>query len=353
MTDPGIVTQAPTVGRFITRTVSADPSQADLTDRARGVLLGLAVGNLLGLPVEGDRYDWIAADYPDGLTEIDPREANRPMDDDLAQAVDLGEALLAGGDYARDFADRLVVWARENGRGIGITTREVIDQLSTGRPLPEPARIIYERRNRIAPNGGVMRCAPVAIARRNDPERLIADSAITCAVTHYAATCQWSCILVNAVIAALINGEAADLTGLMEAARADGCPDLAAQAISDGIPADALDAIRHGSQPPPDADWLMRDHRLIGHTLLAAQFGLWAAATPLNFEDALVASVAAGGDTDTNAAVAGAVLGARYGASAIPQRWLDCIAQRERIEALADDLTATSGTGGHASIMRL
>ena len=343
MTDPGIVSQAPEVARWLTRTAAGDPLPSDLTDRARGVLLGLAAGNLLGLPVEGDGHEWIAESYPDGLTEIDPLEANRPMDDDLAQAVDLGEALLAGGDYARVFADRLAVWARENGRGIGITTREVIRELSTGKPLPEPARIVYERRNRIAPNGGVMRCAPVAIARRDDPALLVADSALTCVVTHYAATCQWSCILVNTVIAALLNGTAPDLPDLLTAASADGCPDLAAQAISDGIPADALDAMNHGNQPPPDADWLMCDHRLIGHTLLATQFGLWAAATPLDFEDALIASVAAGGDTDTNAAVAGAVLGARYGASSIPERWLACIPQRERIEALADDLMATSG----------
>ena len=290
--------------------------------------------------MEGDRHDWIASEFPDGLTEIDPREARRAMDDDLAQAVDLGDALLAGGNYAGDFANRLVVWEQDNGRGIGITTGEVIREIATGKPIPEPARIVYERRNRIAPNGGVMRCAPVAIARRSNPDLLAADSALTCAVTHYAATCQWSCILVNAVIATLLNGVTPDLPGLLAAARADGCPDLAAQAQSDGIPADTLDALSEGRQPPPEVSWLMRDHRLIGHTLLALQFGLWAAATPLDFEEAVVASVAAGGDTDTNAAVAGAVLGARYGASSIPQRWLACIPQRQRIERLADDLLA-------------
>lgn len=340
MTDPGIVSQAPEVARFIAQSASVHSLRRDLTDRARGALLGLAVGNLLGLPVESEWHYDIARRYPGGLTDIDPREAHRPMDDDLAQAVDLAEALVAGGDYARDFADRLVVWARENGRGIGITTGEVIRELSTGKPLPEPARIVYERRNRIAPNGGVMRCAPVAIARRQDPDLLVSDSATTCAVTHYAATCQWSCILVNAAIATLLNRVTPDLPGLLAAARADGCPDLAAQAQSDGIPADTLDALSEGRQPPPDVSWLMRDHRLIGHTLLALQFGLWAAATPLDFEEAVIASVGAGGDTDTNAAVAGAVLGARYGASNIPQRWLACIPQRQRIERLADDLLA-------------
>lgn len=339
-----VISQAPRVAAFITSGIRESPSPDSLGDRARGTLLGLAVGNLLGIPVEGLPHHRIATQHPNGLTEIDPREAARSMDDDLAQAVDLGDSLLGGGDYASDFADRLVRWARENGRGIGITTSEVIRELASGKPLPEPARLVYERRGRIAPNGGVMRCAPVAIARRADPGRLISDSALTCGVTHYAATCQWSCIITNAVIAGLISGSALDLPALLAAARADGCPDLARQSNADRIPNDVLDALADGRQPPPDPAWMLCDHRLIGHTLLALEFGLWAAATPLGFEDALVASVAAGGDTDTNAAVAGAVLGARYGASAIPERWLACVPQRARIERLADDLLAMSGS---------
>lgn len=90
-----MVLQAPEVSRFIAGTSPGDLSASSLSDRARGVLPGLAVGNLLGLPVEGDRYDWITESYPDVLTDIDPREANRLADDDLAQAVDLGESLLA------------------------------------------------------------------------------------------------------------------------------------------------------------------------------------------------------------------------------------------------------------------
>ena len=66
--------------------------------------------------------------------------------------------------------------------------------------------------------------------------------------------------------------------------------------------------------------------------------GLWAATTPLNFEDALIALVNAGGDTDTNGALAGAVLGARYGASAIPPRWISHVAERERLIDLAERL---------------
>ena len=313
-----------------------------MSDRGRGVMLGLAAGNLLGLPVEGWWYGDIEREYPDGVLDIDPREAYRLMDDDLAQAVELGEALLEGGDYVGEFAKRLVVWARENGRGIGITTSRVISELEGGHRPPNAARFIYER-DPIAPNGGVMRCAPVALARFRQPELLVSDSAATCVVTHYAPTSQWSCIIINAAIDLLLRGTEPDLSALMAAASEDGCPDMLGAALRDGIPSEILASIVGDEPVIGDCSWLRRDQRLIGHTLIALQAGLWAAVTPLDFEAALRQVVEAGGDTDTNGAVAGAVLGARYGASAIPQRWLDVIPQRERVEGLADGLLALAG----------
>ena len=338
MNDPNIVTTSPNVASLLD---SASGSREGLRDRARGAMLGLAVGNLLGLPVEGWHHREIDRSYYEGVTDIDPREAVRPMDDDLAQAVDLGEALLEGGDHIGSFAGRLVTWARENGRGMGILTGRVIQELEAGHAPPDAARLVYES-NPIAPNGGVMRCAPVALARHRQPEMLVRDSAATCVVTHYAVTCQWSCIMVNAVIAMLLRGVEPDLRSLMSAAAADGAPDLLAAALDDGIPAGVLSAIEDGVPMVSDASWLRRQQMLIGHTLLALQCGLWAAVTPLDLEAALRRVVEAGGDTDTNAAVAGAVLGARYGSAAIPERWLECVPERDRIEGLADALIALS-----------
>ena len=80
----------------------------------------------------------------------------------------------------------------------------------------------------------------------------------------------------------------------------------------------------------------------IGHTLRCMQAGLWCLRTQLGFEDALLRVINAGGDTDTNGAVAGAVLGARYGVDAISPRWLEGIPQRERLEKLAEDLLAAA-----------
>ena len=291
-----------------------------LPDRARGVLAGLAVGNLLGLPVEGLPAASIARENPDGLTEIDSFERLRPMDDDLAQAVDLGEALVAGGDYVSDFARRLVRWRRNNGRGIGITTAAVISLLEEGQPPPEAGRIIYEERDHIAPNGGLMRCAPVALARNSNPAQLVRDSASTCAVTHFAPACQWSCIILNAAISLLLKGLEPPVQQVIDAAVDDGAPEELrewAMGVGEDIGGLALD----------------RGH--IGHTLLCLQAGLWALETPMHLEPALVQVVSAGGDTDTNGAVAGAVLGARHGIDAIPQRWLVCVPQRERLDNLA------------------
>ncbi len=289
-------------------------------DRVLGSMLGLAVGNILGLPVEGWSHLQIVDRYPDGVTEIDPLEKGRPMDDDLAQAVDLAESLLLGGDFVADFTQRLVRWRNENGRGIGSTTAAVIDLLEEGHHPLEAARIIYEERNFIAPNGGLMRCAPVALACHSNPERLVSESAGACAVTHYAPFCQWSCILINAAIFLLLKGKQPGIGELVSAARADGAP----SAVGDWA-----------SRVGHEVGEMTLDQGLIGHTLRCMQAGLWALITPLDLESALVRVVSAGGDTDTNGAVAGAVLGARFGAAAIPRRWLDCIPQRERLEELA------------------
>ena len=336
MNDPGVVTTALNLSSLLE---GAEADLEVLRERARGAMLGLAVGNLLGLPVESWHFRDIDRSYHEGLINIDPREAIRPMDDDLAQAVELGEALLEGGDHIGGFANRLVTWARENGRGMGILTHRVIQELEAGHTPPEAARLVYES-NPIAPNGGVMRCAPVALARHRQPEMLVTDSAATCVVTHYAPTCQWSCIIVNATIAMLLRGAKPDLRVLMSAAVADGAPNMLAAAVGDGIPTGIFSAVEEGTSVVTDSSWLRRDQVLIGHTLLALQCGLWAAETPLDFGAALRQMVAAGGDTDTNGAVAGAVLGARYGASAIPERWLECVPGRDRIEGLADALIA-------------
>ena len=260
------------------------------------------------------------------------------MDDDPAQSVELAEALLEGGNLPERFAARLVAWRRLNGRGMGRTTRQSIAQLEDRVPPPLAAYAVFRAKGENAPNGGIMRCAPVAIARRRWPDLLVRDTADTCAVSHYATVSQWSCVIVNAAIAILLNGGVPNLKELLAAARADGCPDLVAEARAAGVPTRFLEDAARGRSPPRDTEWMRRNRGPNGHTVMTMQAGLWAATTPLNFEEALVALVNSSGDTDTNGALAGAVLGARYGASAIPLRWVSHVAQRDRLIYLAERL---------------
>ena len=82
----------------------------------------------------------------------------------------------------------------------------------------------------------------------------------------------------------------------------------------------------------------------MGYTIKAMQVALWCAHRAGDFEESLIAVVNAGGDTDTNGAVAGAVLGARFGSDTIPKRWRDQVAKlradRDAMEAWADCLMA-------------
>ena len=312
-------------------------------NRAQGVLAGLAVGNVLGIPWEGLTADEIR-EYEGSLllTAPDPAEVGRSMDDDLAQAVELAEALRESRGVVTDLARRLGQWERVNGRGIGHMTLAVLREWAKRPDFPYPARVVWQRMNHMAPNGGLMRCAPVALRHTYDPGQLISVSARTCAVTHYSPWCQWSCILLNSVIARLLRGEslsASGLAGIIEAVEVDMGQGFYSQCRQDNIPDQVFEELAlYPRYLTSDLQFLTYDQHLIGHTLIALQVGLWAAVTAMPFAEALVEVVRVGGDTDTNAAIAGAVLGARYGLSAIPSLWLEAVPELDRLCELAEGL---------------
>ena len=309
----------------------SSPSPAELADRYRGALLGLAAGNALGLPVEGFPRLLIHRRHPAGVRDVAPEERERRWDDDLAQAVVLAEAILECDRLEmEDLAARLLAWRRENGRGIGHHTRRVLDAMAGGTPAEDAARIVWlETGQNAAGNGAVMRCAPAALRWRSEPDRLIAETHQSALVTHHDARCGWSAVAVNAAIAASLDGRAIDLE------------DLAASLDEAGAPLTVVHAVR--AVAGSDLDALALDHdNTMGYTLKAMQAALWALEQPGDFESVVATIVNAGGDTDTNAAVAGAALGAKHGAAAIPARWVANIRATDVLTGLADRLYAKS-----------
>ena len=90
-------------------------------DRARGLMVGVAAGNLLGIPVEGRSKEDVRARFPDGVHDISAR-GGYPDDDDLAQSIIVAEAAEEGPLDVEDLGHRFWEWGELNGLGMGNLT---------------------------------------------------------------------------------------------------------------------------------------------------------------------------------------------------------------------------------------
>ncbi len=309
---------------------------APMRDRYRGVLLGVAAGNALGLPVEGWTRQLIEKHFPKGVSDVPDRQRDRPWDDDLAQTAILAEALLEGDALdAGSLGEKLVQWLLAGGNGIGGQTLAVLREIDAGTPAKEAACLVWERSGRTAAgNGAIMRCSPVALRWRHSPRRLVDETRESAAVTHHDERCTWSAVGLNAVLVRALAGEATNLEA------------LALALDSAGAPREVGEAMRF-TQGRPLSELSLDEPHGMGYTLKALQAGLWCLSQPGDFEAALVQVVNAGGDTDTNGAVSGAVMGSRVGCAGIPSRWLAAIPETDRLVRLADQLLERCGEESH------
>ncbi len=329
-------------------------------DRARGLMVGIAVGNLLGVPIEGWSRRSIARVFPAGVTEITAKRGY-PDDDDLAQAIEIADAAAAGGGLdIDDLGRRFWAWAETNGLGIGGLTADVLalhggsypqrlarnrsagtTRPAKGIPIAEASRQGWAGGR--AGNGALMRCAPLAIRWRDDPNRLVRESVVSAVPTHWDRRCGWSCAIANLAVAAALRGDAVSPEALLRAAQegmAASLPELCRYGYRAEVPSSVMEAVAVASRS--DLDMVRFDGPDMGFTLLSLQAALicyWQAG---NFEFALRRIIEAGGDTDTNGAIVGAILGARFGLAAIPERWRRRVneirAGRVPMEVLADRL---------------
>ncbi len=298
-----------------------------LQDRYRGVLLGKAVGDALGATVEFMSRERIKVEYGELREIIGGGWLNLPageITDDTQMAVCIAGSIVDQGEFDPvDISKRFVEWYRSNPPDIGNTTRHALVQLAKGVPWDEAGQNTHvAMRPRDASNGSVMRCAPVAMLDRMDPAANARHSADSSRITHANPLCIEGCIAINATIAALLNDPQVDPVSIAGAVTENETVLAALQGVSKATP-ENLDAG--------------------GYVLATVQSALWAVTNHRTLEDAIVAAVNLGADADTTGAVAGALAGAKWGASAIPQRWLDVLLHREELESLADGIFAISG----------
>ncbi len=288
-----------------------------------GSILGLAIGDALGAPFEFRRRTQVA--FPLPAFEL-PWMGLPPgtWTDDTAMAMNLWQSLIEheGALDLDDVLERHLGWLASDPPDVGIQTRLALQEAAVG--TPEPAKAVFDRRGPevSAGNGSVMYCAPLGVARANIPEVLLEEAPALSRLTHWDGRCQTACLGVTLAIAALVRGEAAD------AAVLDSLAVLSDREGGEELEFLVGEAGRSRQIDGPDQ----------GFCLFTAGIALQVVGEELGFEDGLRSVVGLGGDTDTNAAVAGSLLGALHGSSAIPPAWLDHLAEHEAIEAEAAGL---------------
>ncbi|MEX1263345.1 MAG: ADP-ribosylglycohydrolase family protein [Actinomycetota bacterium] len=292
-------------------------------DRIIGSIVGLALGDALGAPFEFRR----AHDVPEPLPAFElPWMGSPPgaTTDDTAMARNLWSSLIAtGGELdTHDVLRRHLEWFATSPPDVGNLTRQVLSGWRDGHL--DPAREYVARRGPevSAGNGSVMFCAPLGLVYAKRPDDLHEAAPALSAITHADERCRTACLTVTLAAAALVRGDPP------EAAVRD-----ALEGVADREGGEELEYLvgAAGTERPIDGP----DQ---GFVLFTAGVALRLAGESRGFESGLRAVVALGGDTDTNAAIAGALLGALHGTRALPPVWLDRLADRLAIETEARQL---------------
>jgi ADP-ribosyl-[dinitrogen reductase] hydrolase len=304
-----------------------------LRDRLEGGLVGLLVGDSLGVPYEFHGAGNIPAladiemtpppGYPRTYAQVPPGT----WSDDGAQALCLLASLLdRGGFDAEDFGRRLVDWLDKgylavDGRvfDVGITSRQVIMRIGAGTPAAEAG----ESGENSNGNGSLMRVLPLVLWHQGPDLDLVRDATAQSRVTHAHPRSQLSCALY--------------------------C--LWARRLLDATPDpwnDALYALLGMTRQDPDARAELANHVAPPRTQKPTGTGyvvdcLHSARHALEqrtYEGVVKAAIALGNDTDTTACVAGGLAGVRDGVDAIPPRWRDALRGRDLLQPLMERLLA-------------
>ncbi len=315
-------------------------------DRARGALLGHAVGDALGTTYEFERieqppYPALATGPATGVVGAGPFDLEPgQVTDDTQLAVCLARSLAErGGLDVADVAARYVAWS-EHAFDIGAQTGAALARLERGEPPSSAALDVWrEHARRPAGNGSLMRTAPIAVALGGAPGPALVEAAIADSlITHADPRCALACAAFDAAIAAAI---AEPLDGSAQIAVARRALDRGAAWLREAWAGGGAEAAadrehleRAAVDLAGDLDAALRAdpdvhgdelhlQRSAGFVRVAFRLAFWHAVHAPSWRDAAVDLASRGGDADTNAAITGALLGARDGAAAIPAAWVE------------------------------
>jgi len=271
-------------------------------------MLGMAAGDALGAGYEftdpspdapiimkgGGGFGWAPGEWTD----------------DTQMAICVAEEAASGLLNPAAVGDRFLEWLRSGPADVGVMTRAVLGSASSGKDLPAAAEAYCRSHPRSAGNGSLMRTAPVALAHLGDQPGIAEAARSVSDLTHADPLAGDACVLWCIAIDHAVNAAEFDLRSGLEY-------------LPDERRATWEKWINEAETADPQT------FTPNGYVVTALQ-AAWAAITqtPIpsdrpahHLRDALVAAVRIGHDTDTVAAIAGSLLGARWGSTAIPLGW--------------------------------
>lgn len=275
-------------------------NQHTMLDRAQGCLLGQLAGDALGSLVEFQTPEKILSAYPGGVHELADGGtwntiAGQPTDDS-EMALLLARMLIDRGVYDSEAAlESYEYWLYSGPFDCGMTIASGL----RGCPNDDSQA-----------NGAMMRISPLGIFGAKHSLSEVAQWAKQdAALTHPNLVCQQANALFTMAIAHAVK------TGPEPRALYES---IASWASDLAVKPALMTAIREAEATPPE-DFIIQQ----GWVLIAFQNALWQLLHAPNLEAGVVDTVMRGGDTDTNAAICGALLGSVYGLDAVPAQWVN------------------------------
>lgn len=320
-----------------------------LVDRIQGIIYGQAVGDALGLGTEFLSKDQVLEYYgSDGLRHYDQiiRDRHRrrwaigDWTDDTDQMLCILDSLLESNKLdILDIASRLYKWATGGGMGIGRTVKSVLRSPNFLRDPHSAAKKVWDNSgHRVASNGGVMRTSVLGIWEYQSHEKVRHNAEQVCKITHYDPRCVGSCVAVCLAISLLLRGVSDVGALIQEVASEVTSYDSRIQEYFDKATQETLEAL------DLDEGLSLGEANRIGYTLKTMGAGFWALKNAPSYVEGILQVIHEGGDADSNAAVAGSLLGARFGISNIPQSWVNGLAYESQLHSRVERLIRLVGT---------
>jgi ADP-ribosylglycohydrolase/fructose-1,6-bisphosphatase/inositol monophosphatase family enzyme len=270
---------------------------AGLLSRAQGLLLGQVAGDSLGALVEFQKEAQIAERFADGPRRLEDGGVHSTLagqpTDDSEMALALARTIAAAGRYDPTAAiEAYRRWYRSGPFDVGTTTRTALSGYVVGDSQA---------------NGALMRVSPLAVfAHALEAERAAEAAREDAALTHPHAVCR--------------DASAAFVVAASHAVRHGDGPEAAYAAALGWARAHARTEVVESLEAARDVAPVC-DGQNQGWVRIALQNAFHELVRAASLEEGVVRTVRRGGDSDTNAAIAGALLGAVHGRAGVPDQW--------------------------------